>query len=53
MIDWPILSLTIFLPVLGAVFIAFVRGEPEVVARNARAVALLLTWAIVAGGLLG
>jgi NADH-quinone oxidoreductase subunit M len=40
MTDWPVLSLTIFLPVLGAVFIACVRGEPEVVARNARAVAL-------------
>jgi NADH-quinone oxidoreductase subunit M len=39
-IDWPVLSLTIFLPLLGAGFIAFVRGEPAVVARNARAVAL-------------
>ena len=38
--SWPVLSLTIFLPLLGAGFIAFVRGEPDVVARNARAVAL-------------
>ena len=40
MTDWPVLSLTIFLPLLGAAFIAFIRGEPDVVARNARAVAL-------------
>ena len=40
MSTWPILSLTIFLPLLGAAFIACVRGEPAVVARNARAVAL-------------
>lgn len=40
MSNWPILSLTIFLPLLGAAFIACVRGTPDVVARNARAVAL-------------
>ena len=40
MTSWPVLSLTIFLPLLGAAFIACVRGEKEVVARNARAVAL-------------
>jgi len=40
MTNWPVLSLTIFLPLLGAAFIACVRGEPDVVARNARAVAL-------------
>src|SRR5277367_6113144 len=38
--NWPILSLVTFLPVVGAVFIAFVRGTPEVVARNARMTAL-------------
>src|SRR5258708_33751910 len=38
--NWPILSLVTFLPVAGAVFIAFVRGTPEVVARNARMTAL-------------
>jgi NADH-quinone oxidoreductase subunit M len=39
--DWPLLSLTTFLPLLGAVFILTIRGEEAVVARNARAVALL------------
>jgi len=49
MSDWPLLSLVIFLPLLGAAFIAIVRGEPETVARNARAVALwtsLLTFVL-------
>ena len=34
--ELPILSLVTFLPLFGAVFILFVRGEPAVVARNAR-----------------
>ena len=38
--DWPLLSLVTFLPLVGAAFIFLVRGEPEVVARNARSVAL-------------
>ncbi len=38
--DWPILSLVTFLPLVGAVFILGIRGEAEVVARNARYVAL-------------
>jgi NADH-quinone oxidoreductase subunit M len=38
--SWPILSLVTFLPLAGAGFILLVRGEPDVVARNARAVAL-------------
>jgi NADH-quinone oxidoreductase subunit M len=37
----PILSLVTFLPTLGALFILLIRGEPAVVARNARGVALL------------
>ncbi|MFQ5938934.1 MAG: NADH-quinone oxidoreductase subunit M [Alphaproteobacteria bacterium] len=37
---WPILSLTTFLPLAGAAFIMVIRGEPEVVAQNARSVAL-------------
>jgi NADH-quinone oxidoreductase subunit M len=37
---WPILSLTIFVPLVGAGFIFLIRGEDEVVARNARNVAL-------------
>jgi NADH-quinone oxidoreductase subunit M len=38
--ELPLLSLLTFLPLAGAVFILFVRGEPDVVARNARAAAL-------------
>ncbi|MEE9196155.1 MAG: NADH-quinone oxidoreductase subunit M, partial [Alphaproteobacteria bacterium] len=40
MTDWPLLSLTIFLPLLGAGAIMTIRGEAELVARNARYVAL-------------
>ncbi|MCS6878956.1 MAG: NADH-quinone oxidoreductase subunit M [Geminicoccaceae bacterium] len=40
MSDWPLLSLTIFLPLVGVAFILFIRGAPEIVAQNARAVAL-------------
>jgi NADH-quinone oxidoreductase subunit M len=40
MSDWPLLSLVIFLPLVGATFILLIRGEPEVVAQNARSVAL-------------
>ena len=36
----PLLSLTIFLPLIGALFILFVRGDADTVARNARYVAL-------------
>ena len=36
----PILSLLTFLPLIGALFIVTIRGEADVVARNARAVAL-------------
>jgi proton-translocating NADH-quinone oxidoreductase, chain M len=41
MTDWPLLSLTTFLPLVGALFILAIRGEPQVVARNSRNVALL------------
>ncbi len=37
---WPLLSLTTFVPLIGAAFVLMVRGEPDVVARNARNVAL-------------
>src|SRR5919112_6195299 len=40
MAGWPILSLTTFLPLVGAAVILLIRGEPDVVARNARNVAL-------------
>jgi len=38
--DLPLLSLVIFLPLVGAVFILSIRGDADVVARNARNVAL-------------
>src|ERR687891_2950441 len=40
MSEWPLLSLVIFLPLAGAGFIMLIRGEPAVVAQNARSVAL-------------
>ncbi|EGY01212.1 NADH-quinone oxidoreductase chain M [Nitrospirillum viridazoti Y2] len=49
MADWPILSLTTFLPSIGALLILLVRGEEQAVARNAKAIALatsLLTFIV-------
>jgi len=43
MINFPILSLLTFLPLVGVLFILCVRGDEETVARNARATALLTT----------
>ncbi len=40
MTDWPLLSLITFVPLIGAAFILFIRGDDEVVARNARWTAL-------------
>ena len=40
MTDWPILSLITFLPLVGAVFAFYIRGDEATVARNARYVAL-------------
>jgi len=37
----PVLSLVTFLPLIGAFFIFIIRGDDEIVARNARNVALL------------
>ncbi len=48
-LNWPILSVVTFLPVLGALFIAVVRGDDRVVKGTARWVALwatLITFAI-------
>ncbi|OIQ97248.1 NADH-quinone oxidoreductase subunit M [mine drainage metagenome] len=45
MTDWPLLSITTFLPLLGAAFILTIRGEEAAVARNARNVALLTSLA--------
>ena len=38
--DWPLLSLVTFLPLVGVVLIAVLRGDPEVVAKNSRSIAL-------------
>jgi len=41
MSDWPLLSLVIFLPLVGVAFIVAIRADDEeVVAQNAKAVAL-------------
>src|SRR2546421_616258 len=47
--SWPTLSVTIFLPLVGALFIMVMRGDDEAEKRNARWVALwttLITFAI-------
>src|SRR5262245_11088376 len=43
MASWPILSVTTFLPLVGAVFIMALRGDDEAVKRNARWIALWTT----------
>jgi NADH-quinone oxidoreductase subunit M len=43
--DWPVLSVTIFLPLVGALFILALRGDDEATRRNARYVALWTTLA--------
>ncbi|MBM3534350.1 MAG: NADH-quinone oxidoreductase subunit M [Alphaproteobacteria bacterium] len=40
MSGWPLLSLVTFLPLVGAGIILLTRGSPELVARNARNIAL-------------
>src|SRR5260370_17025322 len=41
MSTWPLLSLVTFLPLVGAGFIFFIRGDEALVARNARNIALI------------
>jgi NADH-quinone oxidoreductase subunit M len=41
MVNFPVLSLITFLPLVGVLFIMFVRGDAATVARNARSTALL------------
>jgi NADH-quinone oxidoreductase subunit M len=50
--DWPVLSVTIFLPLVGALFILALRGDDEATRRNARYVALWATLATFAVSLL-
>jgi NADH-quinone oxidoreductase subunit M len=46
--DWPVLSVTIFLPLVGALFILALRGDDEATRRNARWIALWTTVATFA-----
>jgi NADH-quinone oxidoreductase subunit M len=49
MAEWPLLSLMVFLPLLGALCLLCVRGQPEIIASNAKALALwasLVTFAL-------
>ena len=38
--NWPLLTIITFLPIIGVLFLLMIRGEDDVVARNARHVAL-------------
>ncbi len=49
LMSWPVLSVTIFLPIVGALFLMTLRGDDEAVQRNARWIALwttLITFAV-------
>ena len=49
MVTFPILTVTTFLPLVGVVFLLLIRGDAEIVARNARWVAMwtsLITFAL-------
>jgi NADH-quinone oxidoreductase subunit M len=46
MSNFPVLSLLTFIPLIGAIFIMAIRGEKEVVNRNARQVALWTSGAV-------
>lgn len=43
MIEFPILSLLTFIPLIGVLFTLMIRGQEETVARNAKRVALYVT----------
>jgi NADH-quinone oxidoreductase subunit M len=45
---WPLLSLVTFLPLVGVAFILLARGEEQVVARNARNIALSTSLIVLA-----
>lgn len=52
MSNFPILSLLIFIPVIGAIFILAIRGDVEIVKRNSRQVALWTSTVVFALSLL-
>ena len=37
---WPVLTVLTFLPLIGVVFLLLIRGDEDVVSRNARNVAI-------------
>ena len=41
MLGWPVLSVTTFLPLVGALFLLVLRGEDEAVKRNAKELLVL------------
>lgn len=43
MIRFSLPSVVLFLPLLGALFLLFVRGDERIVSKNSRHVALLIT----------
>ncbi|HZT87188.1 MAG TPA: NADH-quinone oxidoreductase subunit M [Stellaceae bacterium] len=48
MTHWPLLTLVTFVPLIGVGFIMTTRGDPEVVARNARNIALGISLIVLA-----
>jgi NADH-quinone oxidoreductase subunit M len=52
MLSWPILSVTTFLPLAGALFIMVLRGDGEAEKRNARWIALWFTLVTLAVSLI-
>ena len=40
MVDWPLLSILLIIPLVGAIFVFCIRGESEIVSQNAKNVAL-------------
>jgi NADH-quinone oxidoreductase subunit M len=51
--DLPLLSMTIFLPLVGALFIMLIRGDQDKSKRNARAVGLLTSLATLVLAIIG
>ena len=39
--SWPLLSVIIFLPLIGVLFLMLIRGDEQVVADNSRQVAFM------------